>query len=694
VGALTSHVEGNMKRITITLALAALLPLAAEDKKANVLLQAAQAKETVQGDLKGAIELYGQAVKEAGANRALAAKTLVQMAECYQRMGDAESGKIYERVVREYADQKEAVTVARARLGGTDSGVRVKGDRPVWTGPKVDGFGTISPDGRFLSYVDWAGAGNLVLRDLVAGTDRPLTNKGSWAESREQAEFSTISRDGKHLAYAWLNDKDRYELRIVGVQGTGIPQSRRLFGNEDIGNISPYDWSPDGKWIAVSVHRKDGTAQIGLVAAQDGALRVLKSVDWRGPTKIFFSPDSKYIAYDLSASDTSEERDVFVMRIDGSRETAAVIHPSQNVIMGWSPDGAHLLFASDRTRSIALWKLSFVEGKPQGAPEMVKPDIGSSYSLGLSASGALYVWKGVGAVEIQVAPLDLSAGKLMAAPVSAVQRFMDSPQHLDWSPDGKYLSYVSRGPLGGWPYSLPIRSMETGQVRELRPRLRNLGAPRWSPDGRSFLTSGTDLKGRSGIYQIDAQTGEASPILVGPTPAAIPQWSPDGKRIYYRATGRSAFLERDLASGNEREVIRLPSRLGEVNVSPDGRTIATISEEASSKSSTVLLIPVAGGAPRELLRLSLAEGFQMYRGMAWTPDSRAVIVTKSRGDRRELWLVPVTDGQPRKLDIDLTNWAGGFRLHPDGHQITFLAGKATSEIWALENFLPQPASKH
>ena len=153
------------------------------------------------------------------------------------------------------------------------------------------------------------------------------------------------------------------------------------------------------------------------------------------------------------------------------------------------------------------------------------------------------------------------------------------------------------------------------------------------------------------------------------------------------------FIERDLASGNEREVIRLPSRLGEVNVSPDGRYIATISEEASSKSSTVLLIPVAGGQPRELLRVSLAEASQRFGGMAWTPDSRAVIVMKNRDDRGELWLVPVTDGQPRKLDIDLTNWAGGFRVHPDGRQIAFVAGKAASEIWALENFLSKPISK-
>ena len=40
----------------------------------------------------------------------------MRMAECYQKLGDAESRKIYEQVVKDYADQKEAVTLARARL--------------------------------------------------------------------------------------------------------------------------------------------------------------------------------------------------------------------------------------------------------------------------------------------------------------------------------------------------------------------------------------------------------------------------------------------------------------------------------------------------------------------------------------------------------------------------------------------------
>src|SRR5690348_7195450 len=107
-----------MKRTAIfgliaTLALAAWLT--ADDKKASVLLQAALTRETIQGDLERAIELYKSAVKEAGTNRALAAQALVRMADCYQKLGDSESRKIYEQIVRDYADQKEAVATARVR---------------------------------------------------------------------------------------------------------------------------------------------------------------------------------------------------------------------------------------------------------------------------------------------------------------------------------------------------------------------------------------------------------------------------------------------------------------------------------------------------------------------------------------------------------------------------------------------------
>src|SRR5215469_9924408 len=109
-----------MKPIAIAAIFAVALTAAANDKKASELIQAAQAKETIQGDLKGAIASYGQAVQEAGANRGLAAMALVRMAECYQKMGDTEARKIFEQVVRDYGDQKDAAAEARARLGATE----------------------------------------------------------------------------------------------------------------------------------------------------------------------------------------------------------------------------------------------------------------------------------------------------------------------------------------------------------------------------------------------------------------------------------------------------------------------------------------------------------------------------------------------------------------------------------------------
>src|SRR6266540_4329383 len=87
-------------------------------RSAEVQLKAAQQKAEVEGDLKGAIEEYKKVIAMAGANRALAAQALVRMAECYQKLGDAQARAIYDRVVREYADQKDVVAIALMRIGG------------------------------------------------------------------------------------------------------------------------------------------------------------------------------------------------------------------------------------------------------------------------------------------------------------------------------------------------------------------------------------------------------------------------------------------------------------------------------------------------------------------------------------------------------------------------------------------------
>ena len=628
------------------------------------------------------------------------------MAECYQKLGDAEARKIYERVVREYSDQKEAAGIARARLGGADVAARATGDRAVWTGPMVDLFGQVSPDGRFITFVDWANSGNLMVHDLVTNTDRRITQKTSWKESG-YAGWSAISRDGKQIAYAW-EDKappDRLlTIRITLLQDVEHRQTRQLLvASPEIDFISPYDWSPDTKWIAVvAENRKEGTFQIGVVGVPDGSWRVLKTVSWPGPTKLFFSGDSKYIAYDHPVSDDSDQRDVFVLAIDGSRETPVVVHPAQDKVLGWAPDGKRLLFASDRTGSMCLWSQQLIDGRTVGTPDLLKADIGSGviFPLGITSSGALYLYKSVGDRDVRIASIDVNAEKPVGPATNFVQGFLpgigDSP---DWSPDGKYLVYPACG-----HECLAIRSVETGQVRRLPAKLGYIRDPRWNPDGRSVLSAGTDFKGRWGIFQVDAQTGDVTILIsTGNIGTGLPRWSPDGRKIYYlRVDGDvRTFFERDLVSGADR-IISRHNHFPEMELSPDGRQFAGTGRDLSANASTLALFPVDGSEPRELLRLTEPETFPTNaRALAWTSDGQAVVVAKITGVRTELWLVPISSGQPRKLNVDVGSWSlgdttsqppAGFSLSRDGRRIAFLTGKSANEVWALENFLPAPRS--
>jgi Tol biopolymer transport system component len=675
------------------------------------LFASAEHKETSEGDLKGAIDLYKQVVARAGSNRALAAQALLRIAEDYQKLGDVQARQTYAQIVREFAEQP-AATAARSRLASMQTtenragpGPEI-GDRVVWGGAGVFSDGRVSPDGRFVSNTNWETntpkfGYALELRDLAAGTTRALTSD---EELGGNATSSTFSPDGKQIAYGWKtysSPTQSNELRIVRIEGTGVPQNRRLYVNPDIDSMYPSDWSPDGRWIAAHVVRRDRSGQIAIIGVQDGSFRALKSVGWRGPNKIFFSPDGKYLAYDAPASDEESQRDVFVIGADGSRETRAVEHSAHDVVMGWSPDGRQLLFASDRTGKVGLWAQPISDGKALGAPTLLKPDIGTVYSLGLTRSGSLYLVKDSSTESLQTAPIDLRLGQLSGAPV--LENFGN--RRPDWSPDGKFLAYA-KPKYEGVP-AVFIRSADTGQLRELRPALAGLMEPRWLPNSRFLVTAGRDLKGRAAIYQIDAQTGAVSFIADNAGPADRVQVSPDGKKIYYQVGLKSPqerpfhLVERDLVSGEVREVLARipPSRRGNAELSPDGRFLAFIMNDTSTKTSRLMMYPVDGDDAREVTRVSQPEQFVAYNNISWTPDGRAIVVAKVREPENprphmEQWLVQISDGSARKLDINTEGWIYSIRLHPTGNQIAFFTGQSSQEVWALENVLSKPSTRY
>lgn len=698
-----------MKRIQmlgIALLLAVLAVPTARAQSGADLFQQGLKKERVDGDLKGAIAVYERVVKDYAKDHSLAARALVQLGESYEKLGSIEARAAYQRIVRDFADQSEQVAIARARLTAFADKARATAGseaivRRVWAGADVDPDGAQTRDGRYLTFVDWL-TGDLAVHDITTGENRHLTNKGTWRESIAFALYSVPSPDSRRVAYVWGDVHNVFDLRLVGIDGS---DSRVLYRNPELEMIRPHDWSPDGTQILVLLSGKPRTNQIALVSAADGSVRVLKTLDWgKSPSKMCFSPDGKYIAYDFPSREDAPERDIFILAADGSRESVLVKHPADDFVLGWAPDGKNVLFASDRTGPLSVWAAPVKDGEPAGEPKLIRSDLGSGLTaMGFTADGSFYYAVNASHADIYVASLDPMTGKTSAAPAKMVEHFVGANSRAAWSRDGASLVYQSvRSPVPNAPPLLVIRSMATGAERTISTKLTNLGDPYWSPDGRSIVARARDETGRDGVYRIDAQTGEVTAAVAGNEGGCahyFAGFSSDGESIVCldQDFARQSFgvVLRNLKSGQTRDLYRATvGNIYPVVVSNDGRQAAFVRFFKESPGSLQVL-STTGGEPREVYRFAKGESTS---SLGWSADGRYLFFTKVREDasmeeqQMPIWRLPVTGGAPEEtgLTMDLIR---DIRSHPDGQRISFTSGRGSAEVWVMENFLPKAESR-
>ncbi len=576
----------------------------------------------------------------------------------------------------------------------------------VGTWPRVDLYvGTLSLDGRYLSSVDWW-SGNLIVHDLVTGENRQLTNDASGVP-RQFAYLSAFSPDGTRVAYEWLHpftgrDSSSVDLRIVGVDGSA---PRVLYHDDKVGDIGPKAWSPDGKHILAIFSLKHGPDQIVLVSVADGSVRVLKS-PFLTPHiysfKMNFSPDGRFIVYSVQQKD-SHAHDIALLRADDGREIPLVQHPANDILLGWEPDGDRVLFASDRGGSFGLWVIRVIEGKPQGSPQLVRPDIDIVSPMGFTRDGIYYYSVMSATTDLYVATFDPTTKKL-ASPATLVTQYRNFNTAPDWSRDGRYLAYVKwHGTMSGdqYPLALTIRSFETGKERELLLKMSPHPSqfqqrPRWSPDGTAFLLEG-EVEGQGhGGYRIDAKTGEATKVWAAPDgdDFGYSAWSPDGKSIFHRRGNPGRIVVQELQSGRESELYRAAQALSvsSLALSCDGQQLAFV--RGDKDGTTITILRTSGGEPRELLR---AHSPEMISYLDWTPDGRHLIFVKQKGtgekQRFGFWRIAAQGGEPEDLGLAMDGVTlFGLSVHPDGQRIAFTTGRNTYdnafEVWKLENFLP------
>lgn len=674
--------------------------------KAEDLYQEGLMQMEGRGNYKKALDIFGQILKSYPTNRPVSAKAQFQIGACYEKLGKSEAQKAYERVIKDFSDQREVAAEARARLAALLQPALAMPASSVLTrriteDANVDVLGTPSSDGRFLSTTDWS-TGDAVLVEVATGQKRPVTNKGGWQESSEFAQFPAISPDGKRIAYSWFNKDNRFDIRVINTDGSS---SRVLFSSEELTQSWPTAWMPDGNSILVFINRSDRTRQIALLSITDGSVRILKKLPVGSNTyRASISPDGRYVVYNAPGKSGFPESDIFLLAVEDGHEVPLVQRSSSDDSPLWAPDGQSVVFMSDRTDAVSLWRIRVVGGKPQGPEELLRAGIGTLYPIGISANGSFFYSLTTGMVDVYLATLDFSTGKVTANPAPISHRLAGGRSGPHWSPDGKYLVYTShRDPYSSRFLKLAIYSTETGLERELPLNLQRINVrPRWSPNAREILVTAKDSEGRLGFYRVDARTGESTLIVSARDGVDLRwgRWSPDGQSVFFVRfhfkTQVNTVVQRSLQSGEEKELGRyhMPEYVVGFDLSPDGQQFLLNFLDQSTRRGMFKLFPIAGGEARDLYRTEPS-----LRPLAvspfWTPDGKNILFMQHPGlpsdpelAPPEVWRLSVETGKAEKLGLSIQGLSQ-LTVHPDGKQVAFSSGESKNEIWVMENLLPK-----
>ncbi len=204
------------------------------------------------------------------------------------------------------------------------------------------------------------------------------------------------------------------------------------------------------------------------------------------------------------------------------------------------------------------------------------------------------------------------------------------------------------------------------------------GSPVISPDGTHVAFTGDGPDGR-GIYLTAVENGSAGPPrfwLDGRNPV----WAPDGQKIVFLRAGQLWSVE--VGSADASQITKELEGVRAAAFSPDGRTIAIYSSRSGAQD--IWLVSADGAtAPRQLTQESMTADDTRF-GTVWSPDGRTLAYVSNQADwwHDDVWVVDVESGATRQLSrsiMALTTpvWS------PSGDRLAVM-GTAKSDFWYLD----------
>jgi Tol biopolymer transport system component len=487
---------------------------------------------------------------------------------------------------------------------------------------------------------------------------------------------------------------------------------------EDVKYVNLFDISPDRSQLLVSASKVPALdAPLWVVHLPDAVARKLSDLIVGDAT---WSPDGQTITY-------SKGRELFVANADGSGSRKLVTVAGRFVTSPrWSPDGRVLRFTVNNHGLSSLWEVSaggtdlhplFAPGSnPLGVSECCgawTPDgkyfVYNSIRDGVATISAIRESHGLfqrtqsEPVQLTAGPMHLwgpspsvdgkrlfvigeqSRGELMRYDSESRQfvTFLSgiSAEGLDFSRDGKWVAYVT------FPEGVLWRSRVDGSERLQLTNLPVKAAlPRWSPDGKRIAFSGLTPGKAWKIFVISADGGSPEKLTPGENSELDPNWSADGQSLVFGEFVGSPTSSIYVLNLQTRQVSTLPGPKGLFSPrwSPDGRFISVTTHDGLK----MLLFDLTTQTWKEL------DSGHSYNYPMWSRDAKYIYFSNPFENGTPFYRLRVADGKLEHVaNANLTRgvawgtfgqWTG---LAPDDAPL-LVRDTSMQEIYSLDVLWP------
>lgn len=507
-----------------------------------------------------------------------------------------------------------------------------------------------SPDNKQLAFGASGGSSTDI---MVVGADS--------GEARHLSEAP-----GTEVPVNWNPRGDRMTYIATGQGGTirgyfldlGTGQSSAIPGNP-LNNIAV--WSPEGSRLALAPF--SGNGSIWLADSAGGNQRQLTTEGLESDFQ--WSPDGTEVAYVSRRTGTG---DIWVAPVAGGASRQLTRDIREDLSPRWSGDGKWIAFISQRGRQTDLWVVPAAGGTEIRITDDAAEE-GNSQWVGTSERLAYHT----GIAGQAVWTISVEDGKERRLTPDSLRVVGPFP-----SPDGKEVVYqVLRG---GGVSDLQVMPMAGGAARTLVEGTWNNFSLNWSPDGK-FIVYLSNRSGNVDLWVVPAQGGEPRQLTDFPTDENNPQWSPDGASLYFTSSQDAAPFE---------DVWKVPVAGGApTRITKTGSVNALA---VSLVSSDVFVQSVSGNAGQTVLGKVLPDGKIQtlwdkgnVTGITWlglTPTGDSIAINAQLpGGGVGSYLLSTKTGQGRQM-LGKGDQIGDFSFN--GRWLAYWIGTATLDIGIID----------